>query len=184
MRKYGQLTDITGRPISRASSASSAQAIQERPKPIERSLTRDSDLSSSESGSDEQAEEAAQEDGGGLIPVGLSRSEDGSPRTTAEDAVTAQGQTLEHGSSQQGLVHAEGSQLKGVQPHAQLGSFRKKGVPVLGHNDSRQVTTPYTWHGSSSAFVRGGQGGRGFNKQLDLLVEHSRPLLDGLSPSQ
>ena len=58
LRKYGQLTDITGRPISRASSASSAQTFQARPSDIQRSLTRDTELSSSgsESDSDEQLE--------------------------------------------------------------------------------------------------------------------------------
>ena len=67
VRKYGQLTDITGRPISRASSGSSAQAFQQRPRAVDRSLTCDSDLSGSSSGSE----------GEDMIPAG--QAQDGSP---------------------------------------------------------------------------------------------------------
>ena len=64
MRKYGQLTDITGRPIS---SAGSAASLQQRPRAVDRSLTCDSDLSGSSSGSE-----------GDEILAGQSTSQDGS----------------------------------------------------------------------------------------------------------
>lgn len=67
MRRYGQLTDITGQPISRASSGSSAPPFQQRPRAIDRSLTCDSDLSGSSSGSE----------GEDLIPIG--QFQDGLP---------------------------------------------------------------------------------------------------------
>ena len=71
MRKYGQLTDITGQPISRASSGSSAQPFQQRPRAVDRSLTCDSDLSGSSSGSDGEGE------GEDMIPAG--QFQDSSP---------------------------------------------------------------------------------------------------------
>lgn len=48
LRKYGELTDITGRPISRASSQSSLAPSHER-KDMTRSNTRDTNLSGSDS---------------------------------------------------------------------------------------------------------------------------------------
>ena len=67
VKKYGQLTDITGQPISRASSGGSAQPFQQRPRAVDRSLTCDSDMSDSSSGSE----------GEDMIPAG--QSQDGSP---------------------------------------------------------------------------------------------------------
>lgn len=68
LRRYGQLTDITGQLISRVSSGNSAQAFQQRPRAVDRSLTCDSD---SLSGSSSEGED--------MIPAGQSTSQDGSP---------------------------------------------------------------------------------------------------------
>ena len=76
LKRYGQLTDITGQLISRVSSASSAQPFQQRPRAVDRSLTCDSDLSGSSSGSE----------GEDMIPVGQSRSQDGSPSPGKTDS--------------------------------------------------------------------------------------------------
>ena len=106
LRKYGQLTDITGQPISRASSASSARsahAFQERPKDLERSLTRDSDLSDSDSESDSDGQTGQEE---GFMSADQSRSEDGSPRPTNEDALTAPGPSRNPDSSKQAMKQA------------------------------------------------------------------------------
>ena len=90
VRKYGQLTDITGRPISRASSASSAQPFQQRPRAVDRSLTCDSDLSGSSSGSDGEGE------GEDIIPAG--QLQDGLP-SRKKTGVTAVSQ---HSAKSQG----------------------------------------------------------------------------------
>lgn len=157
MRKYGQLTDITGQLISRASSASSARsshAFHERPKQIERSLTRDSDLSDSGSSSDSDAagqREEASREAAGFIAAGQSMSEMGSPRPTNDDvtASTAAGQTLEQGSSSHlGSVPAGGSQ-SGSPPHAFLGSFGRKSASKLQHVDSRQAKKRASWRSLS-----------------------------------
>ena len=81
VRKYGQLTDITGQPISRASSASSAQAFQQRPRAVDRSLTCDSDLSGSSSGSEGEGE------GEDMIPAGQFQDGSASRKKTGGSAL-------------------------------------------------------------------------------------------------
>ena len=81
VRKYGQLTDITGQPISRASSASSAQAFQQRPRAVDRSLTCDSDLSGSSSGSEGEGE------GEDMIPAGQFQDGPASRKKTGGSAL-------------------------------------------------------------------------------------------------
>jgi len=140
LRKYGQLTDITGQPISRASSASSARsahAFQDRPKQIERSLTRDSDLSDSGSSESDEMREEADQQTGDFISAGQLRSEEESAGTMPDAhsiAARALGQTLE-----QRLPAQKG------QPHAVLGSFKPKGGSKLGRIDSRQVKKRASW---------------------------------------
>lgn len=149
MRKYGQLTDITGQPISRASSASSARsahAFQDRPKQIERSLTRDSDLSDSDSSESDEMREEADQQTGDFIPAGQLRSEEESARTMPDaHSMTAKapGQTLE-----QRLPAQKGH------PHAVLGSFKPKGGSKLGRIDSRQVKKRASWSSVSRSKSR------------------------------
>ncbi|KAL0048014.1 hypothetical protein WJX82_005700 [Trebouxia sp. C0006] len=140
LRKYGQLTDITGQPISRASSASSARsahAFQDLPKQIERSLTRDSDLSDSGSSESDELREEADQQTGDFIPAGQLRSEEESAGTVLDAhsmAARALGQSLEQ------RLPAQKSQ-----PHAVLGSFKPKGGSKLGRIDSRQVKKRASW---------------------------------------
>ncbi len=149
MRKYGQLTDITGQPISRASSASSARsahAFQDRPKQIERSLTRDSDLSDSGSSESDEMREEADQQTGDFISAGQLRSEEGSAGTMPDAhsiAARALGQTLE-----QRLPAQKG------QPHAVLGSFKPKRGSKLGRIDSRQVKKRASWSSLSRSKSR------------------------------
>ncbi len=149
LRKYGQLTDITGQPISRASSASSARsahAFQDRPKQIERSLTRDSDLSDSGSSESDELREEADQQARDFIPAGQLRSEEASAGTMPDAhsmAPSALGQTLE-----QRLPAQKG------QPHAVLGSFKPKGGSKLGRIDSRQVKKRASWSSLSRSKSR------------------------------
>jgi len=149
LRKYGQLTDITGQPISRASSASSARsahAFQDRPKQIERSLTRDSDLSDSGSSESDEMREEADQQTGDFISAGQLRSEEGSAGTMPDAhsiAARALGQTLE-----QRLPAQKG------QPHAVLGSFKPKRGSKLGRIDSRQVKKRASWSSLSRSKSR------------------------------
>jgi len=153
LRKYGQLTDITGQPISRASSASSARsahAFQDRPKEIERSLTRDSDLSDSGSSESDELREKADQQAGDFIPAGQLRSEEESAGTMPDAhamAARALGQTLEQRlPAQKGLAQG--------QPHAVLGSFKPRGGSKLGRIDSRQVKKRASWSSLSRSKSR------------------------------
>ena len=153
MRKYGQLTDITGQPISRASSASSARsahAFQDRPKEIERSLTRDSDLSDSGSSESDELHEEADQQAGDFLPAGQLRSEEESVGVMADaHAMTAKalGQTLEHRlPAQKGLAQG--------QPHAVLGSFKPPRGSKLGRIDSRKVKKRASWSSLSRSKSR------------------------------
>lgn len=151
MRKYGQLTDITGQPISRASSVSSARsahAFQDRPNEIERSLTRDSDLSDSSSSESDELPEEADQQAGDFIPAGQLRSEEESTGTMpGAHAMAAKAQNLEQKlPAQKGLAQG--------QPHAVLGSFKPKGGSKLGRIDSRQVKKRASWSSLSRSKSR------------------------------
>jgi len=161
LRKYGQLTDITGQPISRASSASSASsarsahAFQDRPKEIERSLTRDSDLSDSGSSESDELRDEADQQAGDFIPAGQLGSEEESAETMPDAhsmAAKALGQSLEQTlPAQKGLARAQAD--KGP-PHAVLGSFTPKGGSKLGRIDSRQVKKRASWSSLSRSKSR------------------------------